>query len=209
MPPFTGGLTGYFSYEFITYAEPSLHLSAEDDEGISNLDLMVFDKVIVFDNLKQKIQLIVNVRLDDAEENYNRACLEIRRMKTLIKDGNPAPENPLILQSEFTPLFSREAYCCMVEKGKQYIHEGDIFQVVLSNRLEAKAKGSLLDTYRVLRTLNPSPYMFSSAGVMWKLPALHRKHSPDCRMESCIHSLSRDPDPEAATPKRMPDFVKI
>lgn len=164
MPPFTGGLTGYFSYEFITYAEPSLHLSAEDDEGISDLDLMLFDKVIVFDNLKQKIQLIVNVRLDDAEENYNRACLEIRRMKTLIKDGNPAPENPLILQSEFTPLFSREAYCRMVEKGKQYIHEGDIFQVVLSNRLEAKAKGSLLDTYRVLRTLNPSPYMFFFSG---------------------------------------------
>ena len=103
MPPFTGGLTGYFSYEFITYAEPSLHLSAEDDEGISDLDLMLFDKVIVFDNLKQKIQLIVNVRLGDAEENYNRACLEIRRMKTLIKDGNPAPENPLILQREFTP----------------------------------------------------------------------------------------------------------
>ena len=164
MPPFTGGLTGYFSYEFITYAEPSLHLSAEDDEGISDLDLMLFDKVIVFDNLKQKIQLIVNVRLDDAEENYNRACLEIRRMKTLIKDGNPAPENPLILQSEFTPLFSREAHCRMVEKGKQYIHEGDIFQVVLSNRLEAKAKGSLLDTYRVLRTLNPSPYMFFFSG---------------------------------------------
>ena len=140
MPPFTGGLTGYFSYEFITYAEPSLHLSAEDDEGISDLELMLFDKVIVFDNLKQKIQLIVNVRLDDAEENYNRARLEIRRMKTLIKDGNPALENPLILQSEFTPLFSREAYCRMVEKG------------------------SLLDTYRVLRTLNPSPYMFFFSG---------------------------------------------
>lgn len=162
-------------YTFIGY-DPQLGISCRDGQvqirtgttvSIKTTrpqDLMLFDKVIVFDNLKQKIQLIVNVRLDDAEENYNRACLEIRRMKTLIKDGNPAPENPLILQSEFTPLFSREAYCRMVEKGKQYIHEGDIFQVVLSNRLEAKAKGSLLDTYRVLRTLNPSPYMFFFSG---------------------------------------------
>ena len=71
---------------------------------------------------------------------------------------------PLELESEFTALFDEEEYCAMVEKGKEHIREGDIFQVVLSNRLCAKARGSLFDTYRVLRAVNPSPYMFYLAG---------------------------------------------
>ena len=78
----------------------------------------------------------------------------------LIRNGRPAPEQPLKLKGDFEPVFSKEAYCEMVEKGKQYIREGDIFQVVLSNQLEAEMEGSLLDAYRVLRTSNPSPYMF-------------------------------------------------
>ena len=85
-------------------------------------------------------------------------------MEQLIRHGEKAQPEPLQLQSDFKPLFQKDAYCQMVEKGKQYIREGDIFQVVLSNRLEAKATGSLFDTYRVLRTLNPSPYMFYFAG---------------------------------------------
>ena len=70
-----------------------------------------------------------------------------------------------MLLGEVTPLFSREEYCRMVEKGKKYIKEGDIFQIVLSNRLSAPFKGSLFDTYRVLRTINPSPYMFYFSGT--------------------------------------------
>ena len=164
LPPFTGGLVGYFAYDFIKYAEPSLTLTAADDNDFNDFDLMLFDKVIVFDNLKQQIYLIVNVRLDSVEENYNRALLEIQRMETLIRQGKKAANVPLQLKSEFKPLFSEEEYCSMVEKAKEYIHEGDIFQVVLANRMQAEAEGSLLDTYRVLRTLNPSPYMFFFSG---------------------------------------------
>ncbi|MEE0483964.1 MAG: chorismate-binding protein [Megasphaera elsdenii] len=164
LPPFTGGLVGYFAYDFIKYAEPSLKLNAVDDNGFNDFDLMLFDKVIVFDNLKQQIYLIVNVRLDSAEENYNRALLEMERMESLIREGKKAPDIPLQLKSDFKPLFNKEEYCQMVEKGKTYIREGDIFQVVLANRLSAEAEGSLLDTYRVLRTLNPSPYMFFFSG---------------------------------------------
>lgn len=164
LPPFTGGLVGYFAYDFIKYAEPSLKLQAVDDEGFNDFDLMLFDKVIVFDNLKQQIYLIVNVRLDGVEENYNRALLTLEQMEQLIRSGKKAENVPLKLQSEFTPLFDKKAYCQMVEKGKHYIREGDIFQVVLANRLKAQATGSLLDTYRVLRTLNPSPYMFFFSG---------------------------------------------
>lgn len=160
LPPFTGGLVGYFSYDYMKYAEPALQINAEDDENIPDFDLLLFEKVIVFDNLKQQIILIANVRLDAPEENYNRALLELDTMEELIRNGVKADPEPLRIQGEFNHLFTKDEYCQMVEKGKEYIREGDIFQVVLSNRLDAKATGSLFDTYRVLRTVNPSPYMF-------------------------------------------------
>ena len=164
LPPFTGGLVGYVAYDYIQYAEPSLYLEADDDEDILDFDLFLFDKVIVFDHLKQTIFLIANVRLDGADENYQKALLELEQMERLIRRGKGADIAPLQLQSPFQPMFSREEYCRMVEAGKHYIREGDIFQVVLSNRMEAEADGSLFDVYRVLRTTNPSPYMFYLSG---------------------------------------------
>lgn len=160
MPDFTGGLTGYFSYDYIKYQEPSLQLDAEDEEGFNDFDLMLFDKVIAFDHLKQQIFFIANVKTDRLEEHYEKAKLEIENMIQLVKKGKEKEEEPLHIQTEFKPLFQKEEFCSMVEKAKHYILEGDIFQVVLSNRLMAKAEGSLLDTYRILRMSNPSPYMF-------------------------------------------------
>lgn len=160
LPTFTGGLAGYFSYDYIKYSEPSLNLDAEDTEGFKDVDLMLFDKVIAFDNCLQKIFVIVNIKTDDLAQNYANGCIELDRICSLILGGAPAEFEPLKLKSEIKPLFSKEQYCNMVEKAKQYIYDGDIFQVVLSNRLEADAEGSLFDVYRVLRTENPSPYMF-------------------------------------------------
>ena len=160
LPSFTGGLVGYFSYDYIKYSEPSLTLDAKEDEHFKDMDLMLFDKVICFDNYRQKIQLIVNCKTDNLETNYYQAQRQLSDMADLILHGEAAEEKPLHLKSEFRPLFSKDAYCEMVQKGKDYIKEGDIFQVVLSNRMEADMEGSLLDTYRVLRTSNPSPYMF-------------------------------------------------
>lgn len=160
LPPFTGGLVGYFSYDYLKYSEPTLNLGAEDTDGFNDVDLMLFDKVIAFDNFRQKIILIVNMELSDINENYNKAVLELENISNLIKTGEPYKEKAGKLTSEITPLFDKEAYCSMVEKAKYHIHEGDIFQIVLSNRLEAKFEGSLLNTYRILRTINPSPYMF-------------------------------------------------
>lgn len=164
LPPFTGGLVGYFSYDYIKYCEPTLCLDATDEEGFRDFDLMLFDKVIVFDHLTQQIILIANMKTDAPEENYNKAILALDQMVTLIREGTAAVSVPLQLTSEFELLFNEEEYCRKVEKAKKYIHEGDIFQVVLSNRLAAMATGSLLDTYRVLRTINPSPYMFYFSG---------------------------------------------
>lgn len=163
LPSFTGGLVGYFSYDYIKYSEPGLKLDANDEENFKDVDLMLFDKVIAFDNLKQKIVVIVNARVDDAEkieEEYGKAETEIERIIELIKNGRPAEVVPGKIKSEFRRLFNEEEYCQMIEKAKNYIYEGDIFQVVLSNRLDADFEGSLLNAYRILRTTNPSPYMF-------------------------------------------------
>ncbi|MDL2246288.1 anthranilate synthase component I [Methanobrevibacter sp. OttesenSCG-928-K11] len=160
LPPFTGGLVGYFAYDYIKYNEPTLKLDAKNEDQFKDIDLMLFDKVVAFDNFRQKIIIIVNIRTDDLEENYNKATLKIKEIVDLIKKGKLAKIQPLKLKTEFKPLFSKNEYCNMVKKAKNYIKEGDIFQAVLSNRLEAEIEGSLFDAYRVLRTLNPSPYMF-------------------------------------------------
>ncbi|WP_432644981.1 anthranilate synthase component I [Methanobrevibacter sp.] len=160
LPTFTGGFVGYFAYDYIKYCEPSLNLDAKNQDQFKDIDLMLFDKVIAFDNFKQKIIIIINMKTDELENNYNKACEELKSIANLIKTGKKVKIQPLNLKSEFEPVFSREKYCEMVKKAKNYIYEGDIFQVVLSNRIEADISGSLFDTYRVLRTTNPSPYMF-------------------------------------------------
>jgi len=160
LPTFTGGLTGYFSYDFIKYFEPCLNLNAKDTENFKDVDLMLFDRVIAFDNLRQKIILIINIKTDDIEKNYKKAQKELLDLAKLIKTGKPKKIKPAKLKSPFKALFSESEYCEMVKKAKNYIKEGDIFQVVLSNRFEADFSGELLNTYRILRTINPSPYMF-------------------------------------------------
>ena len=126
---------------------------------------MLFDKVIAFDNLKSRIVLIANVPTADIETGYVQAVAELERMEELIRHGEPVKDTGGHMTSGIKPLFSKEEYCSMVEKAKHHIFEGDIFQIVLSNRLEAEYEGSLLNTYRVLRTLNPSPYMFYFSGT--------------------------------------------
>ena len=165
LPPFTGGLVGYFSYDYLGYSEPKVRCRAEDSESFKDLDLMLFDKVIAFDNVKQKIILIVNIKLSEYEEGYGRAEIELKKLADLLRNGKKCEEKPGRLLGEVTPLFDRERYCEMVNKAKRHIREGDIFQIVLSNRLSAPFEGSLLNTYRVLRTVNPSPYMFYFSGT--------------------------------------------
>ncbi|MCR5674620.1 MAG: anthranilate synthase component I family protein [Lachnospiraceae bacterium] len=165
LPPFTGGLVGYFSYDYLNYSEPEVRCKTVDSEGFQDVDLMLFDKVIAFDNLRQKIILIVNMFLSDGEEGYARAVSELHRLAALIRNGQKTAETSGRLLGEVQPLFDRAAYCVMVEKAKNHIREGDIFQIVLSNRLCAPFEGNLLNTYRMLRTINPSPYMFYFSGT--------------------------------------------
>ena len=165
LPSFTGGLVGYFSYDYLKYSEPTVRCDAEDSEDFKDVDLMLFDKVIAFDHLRQKIILMVNMTLDDVEIGYNKAVMELKQLVDLLRHGEKKNESSGRLLGQVTPLFDKEQFCDMVAKAKHYIREGDIFQIVLSNRLSAPFEGSLFNTYRVLRTINPSPYMFYFSGT--------------------------------------------
>ena len=165
MPPFTGGLVGYFSYDFLCYSEPTVKREVEDNEKFRDFDLMLFDTVIAFDNFKQKIILIGNVSTSDIDTEYRKVEYELEKLAELLKKGEKKHEKAGELKGEVTQLFDKEQFCGMVRKAQHYIKEGDIFQIVLSNRLSAPFEGSLLNTYRLLRTINPSPYMFYFSGT--------------------------------------------
>lgn len=164
LPSFTGGLVGYFSYDYLRYKEPSLKLNVADGEAFKDVDLMLFDKVIAFDHFRQKIILMVNMSLSDVVAGYHKAVSDLKQLCNLLETGE-RNEEAGYLKGEVSALYNRETYCEMVEKAKHAICEGEIFQIVLSNRLSAPFEGSLLNTYRVLRTINPSPYMFYFSGT--------------------------------------------
>lgn len=159
-PTFSGGLVGYFSYDYIKYAEPTLRRAGADHEDFRDVDLMLFDQVIVFDTYRQKIILIAGVRADDVDASYAAAAAKLDEMERVLFEGPRFAFEPLRLAEPLTPRFSTERFCEMVRTAQHHIHEGDIFQVVPSNPRTAAAEGSLFDTYRVLRCENPSPYMF-------------------------------------------------
>ena len=165
LPPFTGGLVGYFAYDYLGYSEPSVRMEIEDSEHFQDVDVMLFDKVIAFDHFRQKIILIVNMRLDDVDTGYSRAALALKQLRELLLTGERWDEPGGRMTGPVEQLFSQAQYCDMVERGKRHIREGDIFQIVLSNRLSAPFEGSLLNAYRILRTINPSPYMFYFSGT--------------------------------------------
>ena len=156
MPPFTGGLVGYFGYEMIGYAEPVLKLKSSE---FNDFDLMLFDKVIAYDHLKQKISIVVNMRTDKVLENYGKSVSELEVLHRFILEPTPFPHSVATGKPSFHCNVTKEEYCGMVEKTKEYIVNGDIFQAVISRRFETDYKESLLNAYRVLRTTNPSPYM--------------------------------------------------
>ena len=166
LPTFTGGFVGYFACEYIRYIEPTLDFPTPEDDPamVNDVDLMLFDKVIAFDHYKNKIYLIANISTNDLERNYNKAELELKALADLVVNGKEADVPKGILKTEFTSEFTKDEFEAVVKKTQHYIKEGDIFQCVVSNRREAEFDGSLLNAYRVLRTLNPSPYMFYLSG---------------------------------------------
>lgn len=166
LPPFTGGFVGYFSYDFMKYVVPAPVLQGKNPEGFDDFHLMLIDKVIAFDHFRQKIFLITNVSAIHPEESYIQAVSTLKDMERFVLAATTRHQETAQCGS-FSALFSKETFCEKVKTLQHHIKEGDIFQAVLSNRFTAPFTGTLLETYRVLRTINPSPYMvYLSIGDM-------------------------------------------
>ncbi|MFV0395044.1 MAG: anthranilate synthase component I family protein, partial [Coprobacillaceae bacterium] len=160
LPTFTGGLVGYFAYDYAMYQEETLSASNLEEVDINDIQLLLYDQIICFDHYKQKIFLIVNVDIEDLEKQYITGIGKLEEMYQLLQEVSTKSIEKVQLKTDFTPLYTIDKYSEMIQKAKHYIQEGDIFQVVSSNRFEARMTGSMFDVYRVLRTTNPSPYMF-------------------------------------------------
>ncbi len=164
VPRFTGGLVGYFGYDTVRYIEPHLGPSHQPDPvNAPDILLMVSDEVVVFDNLAGRLYVIVHVdsARDDAWEMGNERLDEIvaRLDLPLVKPQGPS-ERRQVNEDEFKSVFAREDFEAAVGRSREYIRNGDIFQVVLSQRLSIPFTAPPLDLYRALRTFNPSPYMY-------------------------------------------------
>lgn len=160
-PPFAGGLVGYFSYDYIKYGEKKLKGVLEENGGdFNDADLMLFDRILAFDSYRQKLVVISSCDLSDLPASYEEAKSKIKETISLLLGRSRAYFEPLRLKEPLKAEFTPERFEGMVKRAVKYIYEGDIFQVVLSNPMRAEAEGSLFDVYRVLRSSNPSPYMF-------------------------------------------------
>lgn len=181
MPSFTGGLVGYIAFEYLRYEEPTLaaalgttHAEAAgathatdsaQQTPTRDLDLMLFDKVIAFDNKTHKLILIVNIKLNHVEEHYRKGVFELNELVQLLNTPAPLRNEEGHVTSPITAACTKQEFCNTVRRVQTHIQNGDIFQLVLSNQMSARFTGSLLGTYRELRRINPSPYMFYFCGT--------------------------------------------
>jgi anthranilate synthase component 1 len=145
---------------FLKYNEKSVNLLNSNKDDFDDFYLMLFDTVVAFDHLKQKIFIVVNTPVENFENEFKKTKKKIKEVEKLIKSVSGKKEQKSKLKSDFKMLYSKGKFKEMVERIKHHIFEGDIFQAVLSNSAEADFEGSFLKTYRILRTINPSPYMF-------------------------------------------------
>lgn len=161
-PPFTGGAVGYFGYDMVRYAEALPLSKAKDELHTEDMKLMFFDDVIAFDHYKQKMYLITNIEGKDEkiEEAYEQAKRKLNELKDFITQPMLRKRPKSNKEVQFVSNTSKDEYIKKVNKIKDYIKNGDAFQVVLSQIFKAPYTHTLLDVYRVLRTLNPSPYMY-------------------------------------------------
>jgi anthranilate synthase component 1 len=164
LPRFTGGLVGYFGYETIRYIEPKAYRDKPDPIGAPDILLMVSEEVVIFDNLKGKLLIITHAdpsqpnAYGTAQDRLDTLIRGLRQNRLPVRAELSAPKQ--VEESEFVSGFTQEGYENGVRRIKDYIVEGDVMQVVLSQRMSIPFAAPPLDLYRSLRCLNPSPYMF-------------------------------------------------
>ena len=163
LPRFTGGLVGYFGYDTVRYIEPKLGECRKPDPiGAPDIYLMVSEEVMVFDNLSGRLHLITHVdpSWDGAWTKGNERLDELIDQLRTRQPELPRAPGDAVDESDFISSFGEDEFKAAVERCRRYIHDGDIMQVVLSQRLSIPYRASTFDLYRALRTVNPSPYMY-------------------------------------------------
>jgi len=164
LPPFAGGAVGYFGYDLVRTVEP-LGPPNPDALGLPDMALMLSDLLVVFDHLSHTVTVLVNVSVEpgtDVEDSYGRAVQEIAEVRAALAGPVPAPAGPAAPRPlpDFASNMSREQFEAMVARIVEYVHAGDAFQVVPSQRWSAEVQVEPFSIYRGLRTVNPSPYMY-------------------------------------------------
>ncbi|MDP4152185.1 MAG: anthranilate synthase component I [Bacillota bacterium] len=162
LPVFSGGAVGYFGYDTVRRFEKLLN-PPHDDLNLPEIHFMFMDEIIAFDHLKQKIIIIVNLhKTGNLQTQYSRAQRRISEIKSEL-DGFVKKQPAAVQYRDFPVIKSsmtRGEYCDIVKRAKEYIKNGDIFQVVLAQRFSAKISVDPLNVYRAMRVINPSPYMY-------------------------------------------------
>ncbi len=161
LPKFTGGLVGYFGYDTVAYVEQRLAKKTKTDAiGSPDILLMVSDEVVVFDNLAGTLYLVIHSDANDCQEAEQRLTQMEFDLRNNAPRYTPAFRSRAVEESDFISGFSEESFKSAVREARQYIIDGEIMQVVLSQRLSTPYHARPLDLYRALRSLNPSPYMY-------------------------------------------------
>ncbi len=163
LPRFTGGAVGYFSYDTIRWVE-NIPDRNKDTLGLPEMRFGLFQNIVAFDHLKQEIVIISNILHDEKEKGlkakYDASKKQIAEIVAKLQKNIPKLKNENKKKSKIKASYTQNEFCSLVKKAKRYIKEGDIFQVVLSQRWEIESQKSALSVYRKLRRINPSPYMF-------------------------------------------------
>jgi len=165
-PPFYGGAVGYLAYDAVRYFEPTVPPPPPDQLGLPDMVFMVTETVIIFDHRERKLLIVANV-LTDGEDDLQAAYESARDVinRSVVRLTAGAAFKPLLggaptETAEPRSNTTEAEYCAMVEEAKEFIHAGDAFQIVPSQRFEVDFDGAPIDLYRALRSVNPSPYMF-------------------------------------------------
>jgi len=167
LPPFVGGMVGMVGYEYVHRIEPTVPKAAADPTRSPLLHFMLVDRVVAFDNARQTLRLIVNARIsspDRADEAWQAACKELEALRAVVTGPRAAPAAELPAVAGFAEgkgNVDQPGFEAAVRRTQEYVRAGDCVQVVLSRRTDVPFKGDPLDLYRVLRHVNPSPYMFA------------------------------------------------
>jgi anthranilate synthase component 1 len=168
LPRFSGGAVGYAGYDTVRYVE-RLPKPPADDRGLPDLCFALYDRMVIFDHVNKTVFAVANAHVIDGklQESYQAACAHVDRLVERLQRGAAGLQltdidadrrSPVSLQ--YRSNFTKDRFEGAVERAKEYIQAGDIFQVVLSQRLQAETRARPFDIYRALRVINPSPFMF-------------------------------------------------